>query len=123
MIGRSQMEGIEVVEGAANVSAPAVGVEAPVVSKERWEELRRMRAAGQSVSQIARETGFDRKTVRASLARAEWMPYQREGVSPTLLTPHAAWLAERAPQVHYSARILFQELRAHRGYSGGYDTV
>ena len=35
---------------------------------------------------------------------------------------HQAWLAERAPQVRYSARILFQELK-QRGYEGGYDTV
>ena len=85
------MEGIEVLDGAAKVSAPGVGVEAPVVSKERWDELRRMRAAGQSVSQIARETGFDRKTVRASLARAEWAPYQREAVTlfpSTRFGPH-----------------------------------
>ena len=34
-----------------------------------------------------------------------------------------AWLVERAPQVHYSTRILYQELRAGRGNSGGYDTV
>ena len=25
--------------------------------------------------------------------------------------------------MHYSAQILFQELRASRGYAGGYDTV
>ena len=33
------------------------------------------------------------------------------------------WLAARAPQVHYSARILFQELRGQRDYRGSYDTV
>jgi len=40
-----------------------------------------------------------------------------------VLAPHRAWLAERAPQVGYSARILYQELVAERGYTGGYDTV
>jgi len=30
---------------------------------------------------------------------------------------------ERAPQVGYSARILYQELCAQRGYAGGYGTV
>lgn len=34
-----------------------------------------------------------------------------------------AWLVERAPLVNYSARILFQELRATRSYEGSYDTV
>src|SRR5439155_14171163 len=36
----------------------------------------------------------------------------------TLLAEHAG----RAPQVCYSAQVLFQELRRH-GYRGGYDTV
>ena len=118
------MEGNEaVVEVPAKVSVPEVGMEVPVISKERWEEMRRRRAEGQSVSQIARATGLDRKTVRATLGKAEWVPYRRLPVAATLLSPHATWLAERAPQVHYSARILFQELRANHGYAGGYDTV
>jgi transposase len=90
---------------------------------ERWEEMQRMRAAGQTISAIARATGFDRKTVRACLRKGEWAPYRREAPARRLLDAHRAWLIERAPQVHYSARILFQELRAERGYGGGYDTV
>ena len=118
------MEGSEaVVEMPAKVSVPEVGMEVPVISKERWEEMRRRRAEGQSVSQIARATGLDRKTVRAGLGKAEWIPYRRLPLAATLLSPHAAWLSERAPQVQYSARILFQELRANHGYRGGYDTV
>lgn len=118
------MEGNEaMVEVPAKVSVPEVGAEVPVISKERWEELQRMRAEGQSVSQIARAAGLDRKTVRATLGKAEWIPYRRLPVAATLLSPHATWLAERGPQVHYSARILFQELRANHGYLGGYDTV
>lgn len=118
------MEGKEVVvEAPATVATPEMGMEASVLSKERWEQLRRLRAAGTSVSQLARMSGLDRKTVRAALGKDAWMPYRRAPVAETLLTPHRAWLVERAPQVHYSARILFQELRADRGYRGGYDTV
>jgi transposase len=94
-----------------------------VVGRERWEELQRLRAAGQTISQIARETGFDRKTVRACLRKGEWAPYRRKCSHAGLLAGHTAWLTERAPQVNYSARILYQELRASRGYRGGYDTV
>ncbi len=32
-------------------------------------------------------------------------------------------LRTRAPQVGYSARILYQELQASRGYTGSYETV
>jgi transposase len=115
---------LEVAGGVpGNVSVPTVGAEDAVIGKERWEEIRRMRAEGRSVSQIARMTGFDRKTVRTCLRKPSWTPYRRASVSETLLSPHAAWLAERAAQVHFSARILFQELRAEHGYKGGYDTV
>lgn len=107
----------------ATLSVPEVGAEGPVISRERWEALRRLRGEGRSVSEIARSTGLDRKTVRAALAKGAWHPYRRTPVAATLLSAHAGWLAERAPQVHYSARILFQELRAGRGYEGGYDTV
>ncbi len=106
-----------------NLPAPNVGVEEPVIGKERWEEIRRMRSEKRSVSQIARLTGLDRKTVRSCLRKSQWTPYRRANTPGGLLSPHAAWLAERAPKVHFSARILFQELRASRGYTGGYDTV
>lgn len=107
----------------ATLPLPAVGEEESVISKDRWEELQQRRSQGQSVSQIARAMDLDRKTVRTALAKAEWTPYRREAVASTLLAGHADWLAIRAPQVHYSARILFQELRAGRGYAGSYDTV
>ncbi len=51
------------------VAVPEVGAEVPVIGKERWEEIRRMRADGQTVSQIARLTGLDRKTVRSCLGK------------------------------------------------------
>lgn len=100
-----------------------VGEGAGMVGKDRWEEVRRMHSEGMSLAAIARETGLDRKTVRRCLRRGEWQPYARVGSKPTLLAPHLAWLKSRAPQVHYSARILFQELRAAGVYQGGYDTV
>lgn len=118
------MDGIqEGMEVPATLSLPTVGKEGPVISKERWEELQHRRSLGQSVSQIARAMELDRKTVRTALAKGEWTPYRREPAATTLLAVHADWLVTRAPQVHYSARILFQELRASRGYTGGYDTV
>lgn len=105
------------------VAAPGLGAEDAVVGKERWEEIRRLHAAGMNVAAMARATELDRKTVRRCLRQCEWRPYRRRPAGGTLLSTHAAWLAERAAAVNYSARILFQELRASRGYEGGYDTV
>jgi transposase len=113
----------EVLKGAGNVPASAMDAEDVVVGKERSEAIHRLRAAGVSVSQIARASGLDRKTVRRALAQAAWQPYRRALAEKTLLSAHEGWLLERAAQVNYSARILFQELRRERGYVGSYQTV
>ena len=109
---------------AATVAVFATDTEAPMVGKERWEQICRLYGVeGMNISRIARVTELDRKTVRRLLRSAQWRAYRREVAVATLMSPHAAWLAERAPQVRYSARILYQELCATRGFSGGYDTV
>ena len=110
-------------DAPANVPAPQEGAEELVVGKERWEGIQRLRAVGMTVSEIARTTDLDRKTVRRCLRQREWTPYRRAPAGETLLTAHLPWLKERAPQVNCSAQILFQELHASRGYAGGYDTV
>ena len=74
------------------------------------------------ISEIARQCDLDRKTVRRCLKQAQWQPYQRPTRSGTLLAAHGDFLRERAPQVRYSAQVLFQELTA-KGFTGGYDTV
>lgn len=98
--------------------------EVHMVDQERWTEIRRMfHEERVSISEIGRRLDLDRKTVRRSLRQTTWQPYQRAAVAETLLTAHADFVRDRAPQVGYSARILYQELRARRGYTGSYETV
>lgn len=73
------------------------------------------------MSAIARQLDLDRETVRGWLALSEWQPYRREETAETLLSAHMEWLKARAPQMRYSARILYQEVVAQRDYAGGYD--
>ncbi len=90
-----------------------------MVGQERWQEIHRLfREERIPVAEIARRLNLDRKTVRRCLQQATWQPYTRPTRADTLLAPHADWLRERAPQVQYSARILFQELRQLWGYRG-----
>lgn len=105
------------------VSSPVVGEEDVVVGQERWEDLQRLKAGGMTVSGISRATGLDRKTVRRCLRQVRWQGYQRAARCETLLGPHLEWVKARAPEVGYSARILYQELIASRGFEGGYGTV
>jgi transposase len=95
-----------------------------MLHEDRWEEIRRLRfEEHRSVSAIARLLDLDRKTVRRCLRDTAWRPYTRAPRTDTLLVPHAEFLRQRAPEVQYSAQILFQELRRQQGYRGGYDTV
>ena len=99
-------------------------MEVDMVGQERWAEIRRLHTEeGQSISAIARGMELDRKTVRRCLRARTWQPYQRQVQRDNLLTPHTAWLQRRAPEVRYSARILYQELKRERGYRGSYETV
>lgn len=97
-------------------------LEAKVLSKEYWEEIRRMKAGGVSISEISRQLQLDRKTVRKALTQ-EWRPYRRKASGTRLLDAHEAFIRERAPEVDYSAQILYQELVRDRHYKGSYDTV
>jgi hypothetical protein len=95
-----------------------------MVSKQRWEMIRRLYWQERvSVSEIARRLELDRKTVRHWAGKAQWQPYSRAVRSDTLLAAHEQFVRERAAQVHYSARIVYQELKHKHGYEGSYETV
>lgn len=107
----------------ATVPGDNPAAETSVIAEQQWRTIRERRAAGGSVSAIARELDLDRKTVRKALKGQSWQPYRREMPAPTLLDMHRDWLLERARKVHYSARILYQELKHERGFTGSYETV
>src|SRR6476620_9254540 len=96
--------------------------EAPVLGQQQWEAVHERRARRQTISAIARDLELDRKTVRSCLQQESWQPYRRAAASG-LLDQNRPWLAERAPQVNYSARILWQDLRSQRGFTGSYVIV
>ena len=87
---------IELEVSCGSVASPGLGGEDGVVGQERWEELRRLKAEGMTVSGIARATGLDRKTVRRCLRQVRWQAYQRAARRETLLAAHREWLQERA---------------------------
>jgi transposase len=108
---------------AVTVPGSHLDPEHDVIGQRLWQGIHDRHAAGQSVAGIARDLELDRKTVRGCLRQVAWRPYRREVNAATKLDEHRAWLAQRAPQVHYSARILHQELIRQRGFTGSYETV
>ncbi len=98
--------------------------EVGMVRCEVWEEIRRRHGQeGVGIRQLARDFDLDRNTIRGVLRQEAWVPYERAGGVNKLLAPHEEYLRKRVSEVDYSARILYQELVAQRGYRGSYDTV
>jgi DNA invertase Pin-like site-specific DNA recombinase len=55
---------------SATVPGGIPGAEANVIAEQQWQVIHERRAAGRSVSAIARELDLDRKTVRSALRRS-----------------------------------------------------
>ncbi len=111
-------------QGCANLPGEPAHREVAMIGEEQWKEVHRLFTVERwSKSAIARELDLDVKTVRRCLRHAAWVPYQRAPRPETVLTAHAAFVQRRAPEVDYSARILFQELRQQHEYTGSYETV
>ncbi len=117
------MEG-DVVRSCAILPAEGWSLgEGAMIQEDRWKEIRRLHEEeGLTIAEIARRLELDRKTVRRCLREPSWRPYQRVPRADTVLAPFAENVQERAPELQYSAQILFQELR-RRGYRGSYETV
>jgi len=114
----------EVGVGVAVLSQDQQPEEVVMVRREVWGEIRRAaRDEGLSTSALARRFQVDRKTVRHCLSQEGWRPYRRPERTDTLMVEHKAFVEARAPEVGYSARVLYQELCRERGFAGSYDTV
>ena len=79
---------------------------------------------GLTVSEIARQSGFDRKTIRRYIERGLEAPsYGPRKPRQTVLDPFTAYLRERvAAFPGLTGARLLRELR-ERGYAGGYTAV
>lgn len=100
---------------AASFGQPWPGGET-VVTETVVEQVVQALARGEGVSAIARAYGLDRKTVRAWGRRGA---YVERAARPmvSLLDPHRAWIAKRAPEVDFNATVLHREL-CEQGFTG-----
>jgi transposase len=101
-----------------------------ILSQEQWMELRAFRAladAGATWAEIARETGYDWRTVKRYLsAEASSGPPvpARRGPGPRKIDPYAhlvdAWLRT---QPRLRASVIHERLVAEHGFQGHYQRV
>lgn len=88
-----------------------------MIRLEEWVDIVSMRKAGVSISEIARELGISRNTVKATLRRDGPPEYHRRR-KPSKLDPYKPYLLERLREFpELSARRLFDEISA-QGYEG-----
>ena len=76
-------------------------------------------AQGLSITEIARQTGFDRKTVRKYLNRSEPPAYKPRPRKLGKLDPYKDYIKARLQEVPLSATRLLEEIQ-NQGYTGGY---
>jgi transposase len=81
--------------------------------------IRDLHRKGVSISEIARQTGHDRKTIR-KIIKGELAPrpVRRRRKQPTKLAPYEGYLKQRIGEGVLNTRKLLRELKV-RGYQGG----
>ena len=89
-----------------------------MVTGEEWVMVKDLAQQGLTISEIARRTGHDRKTVRAQLREAGPPRYGPRPPRPTKLAPYTAYLQQRLQAGVWNCATLLRELRSH-GYLGG----
>jgi transposase len=85
-------------------------------------EIQELKRQGLSISQIAAQTGFNRRTIRKYLTHPGTPRYPKRAPRPTRLDPYRGFIEQRLQAGVWNARVLLRELRA-QGYTGGYTTV
>lgn len=85
--------------------------------------IKDMHRRGISISEIARQTGHDRKTVR-KVIQGELIPVRKPNpsVRQRKLDPYLEYLQQRMSEGVYNTRKLYRELQ-ERGYEGGLTQV
>lgn len=94
---------------------------------QRWQKVKELRAAGHSISQIGRELGMDRRTIRNYLATPE-APARRvknprpSGFASPTLQPYQTYLQDRWEQGCTNISQLYREIKG-KGYAGSRSLV
>ena len=93
-----------------------LGVETRFMIKDMYRK-------GISISEIARQTGHDRKTVR-KVIKGDLIPMRRKPQPPRVrkVDPYTDYLQRRMNEGVYNARKLYREIQA-QGYPGGLTQV
>lgn len=94
-----------------------------MITQESWMDIRLLYRQGMSIRQIARRTGFSRRTVRKVLSEPTPKQYGPRPKRPSKLDPYVPYLCEQlVSRPWLRSTQLFEEIR-QRGYPGHYELV
>jgi transposase len=85
---------------------------------EEWLLIKELFYRGFNKSEIARITGFDRKTVRKYLLQNTVPEPQKRPLKPSKLDPYKPYILEKLNEGPYTAVRLFREIQ-EMGFNGG----
>jgi transposase len=88
-----------------------------MLSVDEWMTIRELARQKVSVSEIARQTGRDRKTVRKVIGEAAPTTRRVATRRASKLDPHREYLQQRIAQGCLNGAVLLEEIR-ERGYTG-----
>jgi len=93
-----------------------------MIWQEEWMDIHLMRRQGMSISEIARQTGHDRKTIRKYLRSGEVPRYGPRGSRQTVLDGYKDKLVNLFHSGVHNGVVLYEKI-SDLGYTGSYDSV
>ena len=84
--------------------------------------IRHLHNEGLNISQISRQTGHDRKTVRKYINAQEIQNHPKRKPRGSLLDPHKDYIKDRLKDFPLSSIRILEEIQ-ERGYPGSYTIV
>ena len=94
-----------------------------MIEAEEWLDMRSMYRQGMTISEIARRTGRDRKTVRRHVQGDTELPrYKKREGRPSILEPFKEYIGQRIEEHDLSAVRLHEEIQ-EMGFDGSYSLV
>jgi transposase len=89
-----------------------------MLTTEEWLLIRDLYSQGFSISEIAKQTGFDRKTVRKYLRLKTLPEPQKRSGRKSKLDPFKPYILEKLEEGPYTAARLYREIK-DMGFDGG----
>lgn len=88
---------------------------------KEWKMIRELKKSGLNITEISKQLGVDRKTVRSALKSNSQPSYERKNTG-SKLDPYKKYIDERLEKYNLTTVRIFEEITS-QGYLGKYGIV